>query len=63
MRGHIATHHSPRSFRPDHDRIPSEFKFWLQATRATLISIGLTITRASDVCVEAPISRSLHGLS
>jgi hypothetical protein len=34
---------------------PSEFKFWLQATRATLFSLLLSLTRASDIPVYWPI--------
>ncbi|KAL7413473.1 Rer1 family-domain-containing protein [Mrakia frigida] len=41
-------------FRPFIRRLP-EFKFWLQATRATVISLALTLTRAADIPVYWPI--------
>ncbi|CED83972.1 Golgi proteins involved in ER retention (RER) [Phaffia rhodozyma] len=41
-------------FKPFIRRLP-EFKFWWQATRATLISLGLTTTRAADIPVFWPI--------
>ncbi|CEH17300.1 Golgi proteins involved in ER retention (RER) [Ceraceosorus bombacis] len=41
-------------FRPFIRRLP-EFKFWLGATQAILISLGCTITRAFDIPVFVPI--------
>jgi hypothetical protein len=41
-------------FRPFIRRLP-EFKFWLSATRATLLAIATTTTRAFDVPVYWPI--------
>ncbi|EJT96720.1 retrieval of early ER protein Rer1 [Dacryopinax primogenitus] len=41
-------------FRPFIRRLP-EWKFWIAATRATLIALGCTITRVFDVPVYWPI--------
>ncbi len=34
---------------------PPEFKFWYSATKATLIALACTLTRATDVPVYWPI--------
>jgi len=41
-------------FRPFIRRLP-EFKFWLSATKATLVALACTLTRATDVPVYWPI--------
>jgi hypothetical protein len=41
-------------FRPFIRRLP-EFKFWLSATKATLLALASTTTRATDIPVYWPI--------
>ncbi|KAH7648868.1 hypothetical protein FG379_002338 [Cryptosporidium bovis] len=52
--GMVLPVHDSQEFRPFERRLP-EFKFWLSATRATLISIFLTFFEIFDLPVFWPI--------
>lgn len=49
-----ASNGDEEEFRPFIRRLP-EFKFWLSATKATLLALLATTTRATDIPVYWPI--------